>query len=241
MPWRAGSTGPEPVNGMTDLNKRDAGRNSIPEGFAPRPDLYRPALYSRFVSAMKYMLPVIAGAVLVIVVVYSGMFDREARKINQTGNAAPQSQDIQMANPKVTGVDTSGRPYVVTAEKALQSNDKPGVMALDKLQADLKLDDKGNWVSASSPAGVLDTDTHMLTLSQKFDVYTSWGYEFHGTSADIDFKQGTLRSSEPVHGHGPSGTLAANSMAADQNSDMIHFVGDVKVTVFPAPQARKEK
>lgn len=230
-----------PVDGMTDLNERKSGKTDAAADFVSRSSLGRPALYSRFVSAMKVMLPVVAGVVLVVVVVYSGMFDRESSKARKTTDASPASRDVQMENPKINGTDAAGRPYVITALKALQSGDRPGVMILDRLQADLRLDENGNWVSASSPAGVLDTNTHTLDVSRRFDVYTSWGYEFHGASAAIDFKQGTLKSNEPVQGHGPAGSLSANAMVADQKSNMIHFTGDVEVTIFAKPQAKKEK
>lgn len=194
----------------------------------------RPAArHSRFVSTMKIALPLGAIALFATVLIYSGVFDSHDKlDITFRDIGTLNNDDLRMVSPRVTGLDASGRPFVMTADTATQATDKPNHIALDNVQADLKLENETDWVSLSSTSGLLDTETETLDLKQKIDIYASSGYEFHGTSATIDFRKGTVVSREPVEGHGPLGTLRADSMTADNANRTLHFQGRVKVRIY---------
>jgi lipopolysaccharide export system protein LptC len=191
-----------------------------------------PVRYSRFVSVMKIALPLGALALFATVLIYSGVFDTRDRLDITFREIATLNNDLRMVSPRVTGLDKSGRPYVLTADTATQATGKPNFVELENLQADLKLEDESDWVTLSSSSGLLDTENQTLDLKQKVDVYASSGYEFHGSSAVIDFRNGTFSSTDPVDGQGPLGTLRADSMTADNKNRTLHFQGRVKVRIY---------
>lgn len=208
-----------------------AGRSAPPrQRPAPPPP---PTRYSLFVSTMKIALPLGAIGLFATVLVYSGVFDGRDRLDITFREVAKLNNDLRMVSPRVTGLDKSGRPYVLTANTATQVANEPSHVTLDNLQADLKLDDDADWVTLSSTSGLLDTESQTLDLRQKIDIHASSGYEFHGTSAKIDFRQGTVASSEAVEGQGPLGTLRADGMTADNESRTLRFKGRVKVRIYP--------
>lgn len=196
------------------------------------PSSAAPVRYSRFVSAMKIALPATAIAILATVLIYSGVFDTRDKLDITFREIATLNNDLRMVSPRVTGLDSAGRPYALTADTATQMTGEPNHISLDNLQADLKLQDDADWVSLSSTVGLLDTGRQTLDLNQKIDIYASSGYELHGTSATVDFRKGTIESTSPVEGQGPLGTLRADSMTADNRSRNLTFTGRVKVRIY---------
>jgi len=197
--------------------------------------------YSRFVSIMKIALPLGALALFATVLIYSGVFDSHDRLDISFREISSINNDLRMVSPRIAGLDSTGRPYLITADTATQAQDRPSLVALDNIQADLKMTEDANWLSLAATSGQLDTEHEQLNLAQKVDLYSSWGYEFHGTSAAIDFRKGTLASKEPVEGHGPLGTLRADSMTADNATQTLRFMGRVKVRIYEKPSAKGEK
>jgi lipopolysaccharide export system protein LptC len=212
-----------PLNEDTDMP---------PEEDAPAEERWGRSRHSRFVSAMKVVLPLGAVALMATVLFYSGIFDGRDRLDVTFREISSLNNDLRMVSPRVTGLDKSGRPYLLTADTATQAKGQPSHIALDNVQADLKLSDEADWVSLSSASGLLDTETQILELRQKIDIYGSSGYEFHGTSGRIDFREGTVSSDEPVQGHGPLGTLRADRMTADNGERTLRFTGHVKVRIY---------
>jgi len=191
--------------------------------------------HSRLVSIMKIALPLGAAVLLVVVLYYSGIFDKRDKLDITFREIASLNNDLRMVSPRINGLDASGRPYLLTADTATQSKTNPSQIALDNVQADLKLTDGDDWVSLSSTSGLLDTETEQIKLSPKIDVYASTGYEFHGVTGMVDFRKGTFSTDDPVEGHGPAGTLRADSMTADNNARKIIFVGHVKMRLYGEP------
>jgi len=213
---------PSGESGAGAEGRRNAGRGAA-----------SPAMrHTRFVSTMKIALPLGAFALFATVLIYSGVFDSHDRLDITFREIATLNNDLRMVSPRVTGLDASGQPYVLTADTATQATGQPNHVALDNVQADLKLQNNTDWVSLSATSGLLDTESQTLGLKQKIDIYASSGYEFHGTSAVIDFRKGTVTSDEPVEGHGPLGTLRADSMTADNAKRTLHFQGRVKVRIY---------
>src|SRR5215475_8432916 len=76
--------------------------------------------YSQFVSLMKRALPIAAGAILVVILIYALLpraTDRITLTAERTGNL---KNDLTMVKPRLTGADDDGNPFVITAEAAVQ-------------------------------------------------------------------------------------------------------------------------
>ena len=223
----------EPQDETSDT-RYDAGNDAGRWGVEPRA-MAKYGRHSRFVSFMKFVLPLGAMALLGTVLFYSGIFDKHDKLDITFREIASLNNDLRMVSPRVNGLDNAGKPYLLTADTATQSKANPSQVTLDNVQADLKLTDGDEWVSLSSTSGLLDTETKLITFGTKIDVYASTGYEFHGETGSVNFSKGTFSTDDPVTGHGPSGTLRADRMTADSEKREMIFVGHVKMRLYGGP------
>ena len=182
--------------------------------------------YSRFVIVMKRALPLAAIALLSVVVAYSLVPRQpdEAKIAFQFRQLGIINNDLAMIDPKLTGIDSDGNPFVVTAEKAVQYAHDSDRALLSNVDADLTLKD-GNWLNVTAPRGLLDmkhshdphcakakcAGTQVLDLSGAIAMFSDNGYEAHTSVAHIDMGSGIARGNRYIRGQGPLGTFEADS------------------------------
>lgn len=188
--------------------------------------------YSQFVTAMKVLLPALAAILVLTIFISTGTFNSRDELAITFQEVESLNDDLRMISPRITGVDRKGRPYVVTADTATQAVDEPNRVSMENIEADLMLDDGGDWLSISSRYGTLLSEEELLTLTKEVDVFSAAGYEFHAQIATINLKDGSLFSDQPVYGQGPVGTINANGVEAANNGELIRFTGGVRVVVF---------
>ncbi|MEP2828827.1 LPS export ABC transporter periplasmic protein LptC [Parvibaculum sp.] len=201
----------------------------------------REGRYSRFVSLMKIALPLGAFLLLIVVLFYSGVFRGKDGLDTAFHEIDTQPGDLRMVSPRVAGLTGDGTPYVVTADNATQDPSQPNFVTFDNIQADVKADSEENWLSLTASQGRYNSETQMLDLTQKIDIFTTWGYEMHGEQATVDFERGTLVSESEVQGHGPFGTLRADRMSADHATQVLRFDGNVKMLILPDQPSQGEQ
>lgn len=182
--------------------------------------------YSRFVIVMKRALPMAAFVLIAAVVAYS-LVPRQANQAKIEfvfKELGISGGDLAMLEPKLSGTDSSGDPFVVTAAKATQFEHDPDRAMLQNVEGDLTLKD-GNWLNATSPRGLLDIsrsqDPHCTKITcpskQTLDmfgpvaVFSDNGYEVHTMFAHVDMSAGVAKGNRYVRGQGPLGTFSADS------------------------------
>ncbi|WOF72662.1 LPS export ABC transporter periplasmic protein LptC [Parvibaculaceae bacterium PLY_AMNH_Bact1] len=218
-----------PGQSAQSFGSLDSGSNGGIDSLEPSDERSR---YSAFVLGMKILLPALAVILMISVFVSSTTFNSRPDIPVTFREVSRLNDDLRMVSPRITGVDKSGRPYVVTADTATQEVDNPNQIFLENIEADLMLDEGGNWLSVTSRFGTLQTEAETLNLREDISVFSANGYEFHAQSADMDFRAGSLTSDEPVYGQGPVGTLNANGVETSNNGEKIVFTGGVRVVVY---------
>ncbi len=116
--------------------------------------------------------------------------------------------DLAMVKPNLSGTDSSGDPFVVTAAKATQFAHDPDRALLDNVEADLTLRD-GNWLNATSPHGLLDAphpaqhctkitcpSKQTLDMLGSIAVFSDNGYEVHTMFAHVDMSAASPRATD---------------------------------------------
>jgi lipopolysaccharide export system protein LptC len=186
--------------------------------------------YSRFVILMKRVLAL--GAFLIIAAVLAFFFvQRMPRQLQMSYERLGHIQnDLTMVKPRLTGVDSKGNPFVITADTAVQDAHNAKKASLKNLEADLALD-KQNWLNARAKNGLVDMATGQLELGGGIDVFTANGYELHSNSASANLKQSIIHGHETVTGQGPDGTLRADEFHADRATNILTLSGHVQMTL----------
>ena len=202
--------------------------------------------YTRFVGIMKRALPIAATALLAAVIAYSLQPRQQDRKkfalaMQRVGIL---NNDLTMIKPRLTGVDSSGNPFVVTADEAIQDPHNGKRASLKHVEADLTLK-SGTWFNATATYGRLDAagaltpaagvhgkQSQTLFVYGIVDVFSDNGYELHTTQADIDMTRGTVVGGRPVHGQGPLGTFRADRFRIERDNKQVYLFGNVRMRLF---------
>ena len=187
--------------------------------------------YSRFVILMKRVLSL--GAFLIIAAVLAFFFvQRLPHQLQMSYERLGHIEnDLTMVKPRLTGADSKGNPFVITADSAVQDAHNPKKASLKNLEADLALD-KQNWLNARARAGTVDMNTGQLELGGGIDVFTASGYELHSKSASANLKQSMIHGHDAVTGQGPQGTLRADEFHADRTTNILILSGHVQMALF---------
>ena len=187
--------------------------------------------YSRFVTLMKYALPVVAGSVLLLVVVWPEFKPKPERfavgisdlKVNVEGGQ-------RVVNARFTGVDSENRPFSVTADAVVQDADDGVKLTQPKADVTLAGD---SWVAIAAPQGTFWRKPRVLNLVGGVDLFHDDGYEFQTEEARIDFRIGAASGDTPVKGHGPFGTVDAEGFRIVESGKRIIFNGKSRLVIFP--------
>jgi lipopolysaccharide export system protein LptC len=187
--------------------------------------------YSRFVALMKRVLSLGAFLIIAAVLVFFFM-QRMPHQLQMSYEQLGRiKNDLTMVKPRLTGVDSKGSPFVITADTAVQDAHNVKKASLQNMEADLTLD-KHNWLNARARYGMIDMASGQLELTGGIDVFTATGYELHSHSASANLKQSVIHGHEPVTGQGPQGTLRADEFHADRATDILTLTGHVQMTLF---------
>lgn len=190
--------------------------------------------YSKFVALMKRLLSL--GAFLIIAAVMAFFFiQRQPRQLQLAYEKLGHIEnDLTMVKPRLTGSDSKGNPFVITADTAVQDAHNPKKASLKNMEADLSLDRNG-WLNARARTGFVDMASGQLELNGGISVFTDTGYELHSNSASANLKQNIIHGHETVTGQGPDGTLRADSFHADRSTNLLTLAGHVHMT-FSGPR-----
>tara|TARA_R110002072_G_scaffold19333_4_gene71671 strand:+ start:538 stop:1215 length:678 start_codon:yes stop_codon:yes gene_type:complete len=189
------------------------------------------ARYSHFVSIIKFILLGLAILLIGLAFILPNLDQPEGFTLDYA-DVTVSDDGLTMKNPQYVASDINEQQYVVTADTATQKSPTATLVALKNLQADITLT-SGDWISITAPEGELNTETGILDLYGKIDIFSDSGNQLAANSARVDLKQQTVVSQNPLKGHGPLGMIEADSLAADQITGNIRFDGNVKLTINP--------
>lgn len=187
---------------------------------------------SRFVGLMKLVLPAAAAALIVLVIAWPEIYRQVGQFTIQFSPIRISDLRVQMTGARYEGLSNAGKPYRITASRAVQDPRNHDRIALTTLGAELT-SSNGTWTMIRADRGLYHRTLKILDLSGHVSVYTDRGYEFHSKTAVVDFANGTLVSNHRVHGHGPAGTVVADRFRSTGKGNRLYFIRDVKVTLYP--------
>lgn len=191
--------------------------------------------YSRFVSLMKFLLPVVALAVIVLVVAWPHINTSDLGfRLGVTVLKLTGADEPSMINPRYVGSDSDNQPFSITADLARDIGEESATerYALVMPKADITLED-GTWLVLTANDGIYAREGRTLDLAGAVNLYHDSGYEFRTERATIDLKTGIAESQDPVSGQGPFGQLQAMGFRVTNKGNVIYFLGQSKLTLFP--------
>lgn len=194
--------------------------------------------YSRFVSMMKFLLPVAALVLISLVVLWPHIGTDDLRfRIGFAAIKASVSKDPSMVNPRFVGTDSENKPYSITADLArslgdVSGKETPSNIELEMPKADITLDD-GSWLVLTAKTGLLVHQDKALNLEGAVNLFHDSGYEFRTEKAAIDLAKGIASGNLPIEGQGPFGVLNAEGFKLIEKGNTIYFSGKSKLVLHP--------
>lgn len=190
-------------------------------------------LYSRFVGAMKILLPLTAAALIGLVIAWPDESKDASGFRLSFANTIPGDPGAPgMSKARYIGTDASNQPFVITADAVSPDIENPNRFRLATLQADITFDN-GSWMSLMAPNGIYDRARQLLKLPGEVDIFSDQGFELHTTGATVDLTRSMAAGNQPVQATGPLGVLEANGFRILQREERLFFTGGVKLTARP--------
>lgn len=192
--------------------------------------------HSRFVDAMRYLLPATAAVLVALVVAWPYvMGDGEGLIVPMYGGESTEDADpMRMQMPRYVGRGGDDRPYEVRARSAMLDPGEPDRVELDELQADVVARLRELHVEAL--IGVYHREERKLDLSGGIDMTSSDGYRLRTDSALVDLATGGMLGQTPVWADGPAGSMSADRFEIDEGGDVMRFHDNVRVQFRTAPR-----
>ena len=196
--------------------------------------------YNRFVSTSKFLLPLAASILIILVVAWPQLqFEEDRFRMGFATLSLKQAEDTSMLNPRYVGADRNGQPFAITADLAKSRSSESAVIELEMPKADMMLDD-GTWVLLTAETGAYHRPTEILELSGAVSLFHDSGLEFRTARARIDLAAGAAAGTDPVEGQGPFGDLRSEGFRLAGKDRLIHFTGKAWLVLYPAAKKQAQ-
>jgi lipopolysaccharide export system protein LptC len=189
--------------------------------------------WSIFVGFMKVLLPALAVALILLVVIWPQLSQDDGRfRIRVSDMSLEQADSLSMLNARFEGVDEHDQPFTLTADEATQTAGDDNLVRLELPKGDITLED-GTWLALTAQEGLYRRDMQMLELSGGVTLFHDQGFELRTPMARVDLEAGTAWGSERVEGQGPFGTLVAEGFRVLDRGERIVFTGRSRTVFHP--------
>ncbi len=188
--------------------------------------------YTRFVKAMRYVLPLIAMALVGIIATWPEMEDKivVVQKDEILSSSQNDIGENELLNPNFQTTDAQMQPVNVTADRAIQNQKNPNLVKLDRPLADLKMKD-GAQVNIEALDGTYEQETEKLFLQNDVKIMHESGYKLRAEELRVDMKTREAFSDKNVSIDGPDATIQATGLQGNVDDGVLIFQGPATLTL----------
>jgi len=188
--------------------------------------------HSALIRYLKFGIPLVSAIIIGLVLVWPRFNHKESGFTLAFHELADYSGTLKMEKPRITGTDPHNRPFVITAEKAIQPSVDSDDITLDAINADITFPNS-RWLSLSAATGTYRPKKMTIALTGRVTLFSDLGYEVHSRAVDVDLKASTATSNQPVEAQGPIGHFTAAGFDFNLDQDDVVFHGPVKMELIP--------
>lgn len=193
--------------------------------------LSRARRHSRIVRTLRLGLPVLALALVAgAVISYTGIATSygpvSIERISMEDGA------LKIEKPRLSGVTGDDRAYQVSAVSARQDANRPNMVRLEGVRAELE-EDGGGMTTLTADNGEFNANREWLDLDSDITVTWPAGHQMRLSRMRVDMKKGTIVSRAPVAIDMLNGTLNAQAMRVSRRGEVVRFTGGVTLQFRP--------
>ena len=191
----------------------------------PAPSWRHTDRYSRRVTLLKRLLPVIGVALLVLVAIWPRLVPLlESVQFGFPVIDLREAHELRMLNPRYAGMDRENRPYVVTSAIGRQASNRDDLMSLERPRAEMTMRN-GALVVVTAATAMYQSQAQLLDLFGDVNLVRDDGTRFVTNTAHVDVAADRAVGNDPVTGHGPSGDITAQGFRVVDRGNTIVFTG----------------
>src|SRR4051812_12902298 len=165
--------------------------------------------HTRRVAILKRVLPAIGVLLLLLIAIWPRLEPLwERMRVSFPAIDLRDARELRMVNPRYSGTDREGRPFVVIADSARQIPDRQDLVSLLAPIAELTLR-SGAHVHATSVSAVYQSQASVIDMFGDVTVTHQDGTHFVTRTARVNAAQNAAEGNDPVAGHGPAGDVTA--------------------------------
>lgn len=190
--------------------------------------------YTLFVKAMRWGLPVVAVALIIVVIMWPKVEDKlvivpKEELVPQKNNEIGENE---LLSPLFETIDSNGNPVKVTATRALQNQENPNLVKLKNPRADLNMKDSSK-VNIEADNGTYEQETEKLFLQDNIKITHDSGYELLAEELRVDMKTRESYSDKNVEIDGPAAKIKAMGLEGHADDGILIFKGPATLTLKP--------
>jgi lipopolysaccharide export system protein LptC len=195
--------------------------------------------YSYIVRGLRLLLPLLALVIVAVVMAWPKMEDGAITPIPRENIIPKETGRNELLNPHFEGADKDRNPYAITAARAVQSLKDSSIVLLEQPVADVSLSGGGK-INARADNGVYRQNSKILVLDGKVAVQNDGGLTIRSDRLNISIDDRITWTDTAVTGDGPSGTLAAKAMNANNATGVVILTGPAKLVLTPSGKGSKQ-
>jgi lipopolysaccharide export system protein LptC len=175
------------------------------------------------VKSLKILLPIGIGILLAYLLLTPLSKSKEISFLLDKNKVDVAKERLKVQAAQYRGLDNQGRPFTLTADKALQQTSAEQVVNIEGMSARILLDD--GPASIGAQRGRYDMERQTVDVLGPIQVRASDGYTLQTSDVTVDFNTRSIASGGRVQGRMPLGTFNAGRLAADLPSRTVVLSG----------------
>ena len=181
------------------------------------------------VRILKIVLPVCVGLLLAYVLLSPLSKTKEVSFLLDKNKVDVAKERMKVQSAQYRGLDNKGRPFTVTADRALQPSSTDPVVQISGMSAEIALAEGPGRVTADR--GRYNLDTQKVDVLGPIDVTGPEGYRLQTRDVTMDFNSKKVSGQNGVEGRMPLGRFTAGRMDADLHERTVRLSGRARLHI----------
>ena len=146
------------------------------------------------------------------------------------GNYNNSKDLLKIENATLVGNDKKNRPYMLSAESAVNSKVKKNLFILNDVRADITLKN-GRWILLNTSKAIYDIDRQILRSESSVEIFEDTGESFLVKEMIYDFRAGIISGNQGIVMLGNWGKLESENFTYNPNMELLSLYGDPSLIV----------
>ncbi|WP_267396275.1 MULTISPECIES: LPS export ABC transporter periplasmic protein LptC [unclassified Sphingomonas] len=188
--------------------------------------------HDRLIATLGFGLPAAIGVLTAFLVLAPLTSTGDVSFVLDKNKVEVAKERLKLQAATYRGQDDKGQPFAINVASGVQKSSAVPVVQINKMAADIQLDDGPAQLHADK--GAYDLDTEKLQVIGPVAFRAADGYRIDTQDAVVDLKQKTMDSGgKGVTGVLPQGNFSANKLHANLEGRTVKLDGNARLRIVP--------